>query len=78
MEDKNLDANQRIELIQQMIRGTRRRLSFGSSNLFLLWGYLLAATAIVIFVLLKTTDCPRLAMVVAASRGNRGRRDLVA
>ena len=57
MEDKNLDANQRIELIQQMIRGTRRRLSFGSSNLFLLWGYLLAATAIVIFVLLKTTDC---------------------
>lgn len=53
MEDKNLDANQRIELIQQMIRGTRRRLSFGSSNLFLLWGYLLAATAIVIFVLLK-------------------------
>jgi hypothetical protein len=40
-----------------MIRGTRQRLSFGSSNLFLLWGYLLAATAIVIFVLLKTTDC---------------------
>ena len=57
MEEKNLDADQRIELIQQMIRGTRQRLSFGSSNLFLLWGYLLAATAIVIFVLLKTTDC---------------------
>ena len=57
MEDKNLNANQSIELIQQMIRGTRRRLSFGSSNLFLLWGYLLAATAIGIFVLLKTTDC---------------------
>ena len=55
MEDKNLNANQSIELIQQMIRGTRRRLSFGSSNLFLLWGYLLAATAIGIFVLLKTT-----------------------
>lgn len=53
MEDKNLNANQSIELIQQMIRGTRRRLSFGSSNLFLLWGYLLAATAIGIFVLLK-------------------------
>ena len=44
MEDKNLNANQSIELIQQMIRGTRRRLSFGSSNLFLLWGYLLATT----------------------------------
>lgn len=57
MEEKNLDADQRIELIQQMIRGTRQRLSFGSSNLFLLWGYLLAATAIMIFVLLKTTDC---------------------
>ena len=57
MEDKNLNANQSIELIQQMIRGTRRRLSFGSSNLFLLWGYLLATTAIGIFVLLKTTDC---------------------
>ena len=57
MEEKNLGADQRIELIQQMIRGTRQRLSFGSSNLFLLWGYLLAATAIGIFVLLKTTDC---------------------
>lgn len=56
MEEKNLNADQSIELIQQMIRGTRRRLTFGSSNLFLLWGYLLAATAIGIFVLLKTTD----------------------
>ena len=36
MEEKNLDADQRIELIQQMIRGTRQRLSFGSSNLFLI------------------------------------------
>ena len=45
MEEKNLDADQRIELIQQMIRGTRQRLSFGSSNLNLLWGYLLAACA---------------------------------
>lgn len=72
MEDKNLNANQSIELIQQMIRGTRRRLSFGSSNLFLLWGYLLAATAIGIFVLLKTTDCPRLAVAVAGSRSRPG------
>ena len=31
------------------LSGTRQRLSFGSSNLFLLWGYLLAATTIVIF-----------------------------
>ena len=79
MEEKNLDADQRIELIQQMIRGTRQRLSFGSSNLFLLWGYLLAATAIVIFVLLKTTDCRTwLWLWLPASRDNRGRRDLVA
>ena len=67
MEEKNLDADQRIELIQQMIRGTRQRLSFGSSNLFLLWGYLLAATAIVIFVLLKTTDCRCIASLVVLS-----------
>jgi len=78
MEDKNLDANQRIELIQQMIRGTRRRLSFGSSNLFLLWGYLLAATAIVIFVLLKTTDCPPRAWVVGGGAAARWGGDLVA
>ena len=78
MEEKNLDADQRIELIQQMIRGTRQRLSFGSSNLFLLWGYLLAATAIVIFVLLKTTDCRTWLWLWLASRDNRGRRDLVA
>lgn len=57
MEDKNLNADQSIELIQRMIRDTRRRLSTGSSNLFIFWGYLLAATAVGIFILLQTTDC---------------------
>lgn len=56
MNDKNLNAEGSIELIQQMIRDTRRRLTFGSSNLFLMWGYLLAATAVGIFILLQTTD----------------------
>lgn len=57
MEDKNLNADQSLELIQRMIRDTRRHISTGSSNLFILWGYLLAATAVVIFILLQTTDC---------------------
>lgn len=78
MEDKNLNANQSIELIQQMIRGTRRRLSFGSSNLFLLWGYLLAATAIGIFVLLKTTDCRAWQWLWLAAGSSRGHSDPVA
>ena len=39
MDDKNLKADQSIELIRQMIRDTRRRLSPGSSNLFLVWGF---------------------------------------
>ena len=46
MDNKNFNADQSIELIQRMIRDTRRNLSSGSSNLFILWGYLLAATAV--------------------------------
>lgn len=57
MDDKNFSAEQGLELIQRMVRDTRLRLTFGSSNLFLLWGYLLAGTAVGIFILLKTTDC---------------------
>ena len=49
MDNKNFNADQSIELIQRMIRDTRRNLSSGSSNLFILWGYLLAATAVGIF-----------------------------
>lgn len=56
MDDKNLDADQSIELIRRMIRDTRRRLSTGSSNLFIFWGYLLAATAVGVFILLQTAD----------------------
>lgn len=56
MDDKNLSADQSLELIRRMIRDTRRRLSSGSSNLFILWGYLLAATAVGIFFLLTFTD----------------------
>lgn len=56
MDDKNLDADQSIELIRRMIRDTRRRLSTGSSNLFIFWGYLLAATAVGVSILLQTTD----------------------
>lgn len=56
MEDKNLNADQSLELIRRMIRDTRRRLSTGSSNLFIFWGYLLAATAVGVFILLQTTD----------------------
>ena len=52
MDNKNFNADQSIELIQRMIRDTRRNLSSGSSNLFILWGYLLAATAVGIFLLL--------------------------
>ena len=55
MDDKNLQADESIELIRRMIRDTRRRLSAGSSNLFILWGYLLAATAVGIFILLTVT-----------------------
>lgn len=57
MDDKNLQADQSIELIRQMIRDTCRRLSPGSSNLFLVWGYLIAATATGIFFLLTFTGC---------------------
>ena len=35
MDNKNFNADQSIELIQRMIRDTRRNLSSGSSNLFI-------------------------------------------
>ena len=56
MDNKNFNADQSIKLIQRMIRDTRRNLSSGSSNLFILWGYLLAATAVGIFLLLTFTE----------------------
>ena len=56
MDNKNFNADQSIELIQRMIRDTRRNLSSGSSNLFILWEYLLAATAVGIFLLLTFTE----------------------
>ena len=71
MEDKNLDANQRIELIQQMIRGTRQRLSFAAATV-LLWGYLLAATGHRDLRPAENHRLPHLAMVVAAAAATGG------
>ena len=58
MDNKNFNADQSIELIQRMIRDTRRNLSSGSSNLFILWEYLLAATAVGIFVICMEREWP--------------------
>lgn len=57
MEDKQLAPDQSLDLIRQMVSQTRRRLTFRQGNLFLLWGYLLAVTPVVIYILLRTTDC---------------------
>lgn len=39
MEDRKLNEKERLELITQMIRNTRRNLDAGGGNMFLLWGY---------------------------------------
>lgn len=67
MDNKNFNADQSIELIQRMIRDTRRNLSSGSSNLFILWGYLLAATRRRDFPPADLHRKSRLAMAVAAA-----------
>lgn len=40
MEERKLNEKESLELIAQMIQGTRRNLDAGSGNMFLLWGYL--------------------------------------
>ncbi|MBQ8674273.1 MAG: hypothetical protein IJ511_09585 [Bacteroides sp.] len=50
MEEKNLNAQESLEIITRMIQHTRRRLCLGSGNVCLLWGYTSVAVALLVWV----------------------------
>ncbi|MDR1005117.1 MAG: hypothetical protein LBL97_09000 [Prevotellaceae bacterium] len=56
MEERQLNEQESLELITRMIQESKKNLQKGSGNLFLLWGYLCTATAIVIYVLITLTQ----------------------
>ncbi len=58
MENRNLNEQESLELITRMIQNTRRNLIVGSGNLFLIWGYLCSATALVVYGLIGVTHNP--------------------
>lgn len=56
MEDKKLNEKESLELITQMIQNSKKNLRLRNVNILLLWGYLAAITAIVVYVLVLVTD----------------------
>lgn len=57
MEDKKLTEIESIELITSMINRTKERY-IGSGNIMLLWGYLIVAVTVLVWVLVATTGNP--------------------
>lgn len=57
MEDKKLTGIESIELITSMINRTKERY-IGSGNIMLLWGYLIVAVTVLVWVLVATTGNP--------------------
>lgn len=58
MEEKNINEKESIEIIAQMIARTKERYRLGDGNIFLMWGYVTATVAVLIWVLLAITHNP--------------------
>lgn len=56
MEDRKLNEKESLELITQMIRNSKKNLRVGSGNMLLLWGYLCAVTAIIVYIFVLVTE----------------------
>lgn len=54
MEERKLTEKESLEVITSMIARTKQRY-LGSGNILLMWGYVVAAVAILVWVLLATT-----------------------
>ncbi len=54
MEERKLTEKESLEIITSMIARTRRRY-IGNGNIMLMWGYLVAAVAILVWIMLATT-----------------------
>lgn len=58
MEDKKLNEKESLELITQMIQNSKKNLRLRNVNILLLWGYLCAVTALVVYALVLITGNP--------------------
>ena len=58
MEDRKLNEQESLELIARMIQNTRRNLVVKSGNIFLIWGYLCAVMALLIYGVIMLTQNP--------------------
>ena len=58
MEERNISAQESLEIITSMINNSRKRLHLGDGNILLLWGYLTVAVAALVTTLLIITHNP--------------------
>lgn len=50
MEEKKINAQEGIDIITAMVEATKNRLSISDGNVLLLWGYLIVAVSVAIWV----------------------------
>lgn len=55
MENKQLTEKESLEIISSMIQSTQQRMIDGAGKPFLIWGYLLVAVSLSIWMLVRTT-----------------------
>lgn len=58
MEERKISENESIEIITSMIARTKERYMLGDGNIMLMWGYVTASVAILVWVLLAITHNP--------------------
>lgn len=58
MNEKKMTVNESLELITTMINSTKHRYHLGDGNMFLLWGYVSVAVAIIVIAALLVTRHP--------------------
>lgn len=58
MREKEITSQESIAIIDEMIRRSRTRRYLGDGNIFLLWGYLTAGVAALVWILLAITGNP--------------------
>lgn len=61
MEEKKISEQESLELITRMINQTKKDLSVGNGDSFLMWGYLSTAISLAVIVMLLATNDPRYA-----------------
>lgn len=59
MEEKKISEQESLELITRMINQTKKDLSVGNGDSFLIWGYLSAAISLAVIVMLRATNDPK-------------------